>query len=342
MEPPPVQYVKTSDGVSIAYAISGTGLPLIHLPIIWSHFSLYWSTGLRADLPALAERFQLVQYDGRGQGLSTRGIAGDLPIESLDADLDAVAGLVREPRFLLHTKSIHGLVAIRYAVRHAERVAGLVLWNYLDTGIAPQARALRALAEADWDSHLAINALSSFPGKDPAMVKRVLNEALSQSELLAITGALRSASAEELLEHLQMPVLILASRAGESARPHERAARWLAAKIPNAQLQLFDGHMGGMDAEDGNVPPAVLAMEAFARNLPAAPRESAAGLPDGLSSREVEVLRLIAAGRTNQQIADELVISLNTAQRHVGNIFAKAGLANRTEAAIYARDHGIA
>src|SRR3972149_5765692 len=64
-------------------------------------------------------------------------------------------------------------------------------------------------------------------------------------------------------------------------------------------------------------------------------------LPGGLSQREVEVLRLIAAGRSNPQIADELVISLNTVQRHVSNILDKTGAANRTEAAGYARDKGL-
>ena len=64
--------------------------------------------------------------------------------------------------------------------------------------------------------------------------------------------------------------------------------------------------------------------------------------PNGLSEREVEVLRLVAAGRTNQQIADELVISLNTVARHVSNIFGKTGVANRAEAASYAHRRGLA
>ena len=64
--------------------------------------------------------------------------------------------------------------------------------------------------------------------------------------------------------------------------------------------------------------------------------------PDGLSQREAEVLRLLATGKANQQIADELVISLNTVQRHVSNILAKTGLANRTEAALYAHRNGLA
>jgi DNA-binding NarL/FixJ family response regulator len=65
------------------------------------------------------------------------------------------------------------------------------------------------------------------------------------------------------------------------------------------------------------------------------------GHRDSLSSREVEVLRLLAAGRSNQQIADELVISLNTVRRHVSNIFDKTGAANRADAVSYAHRNGI-
>jgi DNA-binding CsgD family transcriptional regulator len=63
--------------------------------------------------------------------------------------------------------------------------------------------------------------------------------------------------------------------------------------------------------------------------------------PDGLSAREVEILRLIARGRTNQQIAQELTISLNTVLHHVTNILGKTGAANRTEAAGYAHRRNL-
>ena len=63
--------------------------------------------------------------------------------------------------------------------------------------------------------------------------------------------------------------------------------------------------------------------------------------PDGLSAREVEVLRLIAAGKSNREIADALVISLYTVYRHVNHIFAKTGVANRAAAATYAHRHGL-
>ena len=63
--------------------------------------------------------------------------------------------------------------------------------------------------------------------------------------------------------------------------------------------------------------------------------------PAGLTDRELEVLRLIAAGKTNKEIAEELVISLNTVARHVSNIFVKTGVANRAGAATYAAQHRL-
>jgi predicted ATPase/DNA-binding CsgD family transcriptional regulator len=63
--------------------------------------------------------------------------------------------------------------------------------------------------------------------------------------------------------------------------------------------------------------------------------------PAGLTGREVEVLRLIAAGRSNRAIAETLFISPNTVLRHVSNIFAKTGVANRAEAAAYATRQGL-
>jgi DNA-binding NarL/FixJ family response regulator len=62
---------------------------------------------------------------------------------------------------------------------------------------------------------------------------------------------------------------------------------------------------------------------------------------DDLSPRELEVLRLMAAGKSNRDIAEVLCISLNTVATHVRNILAKTGCANRTEAAAYAMRHGL-
>jgi DNA-binding CsgD family transcriptional regulator/tetratricopeptide (TPR) repeat protein len=63
--------------------------------------------------------------------------------------------------------------------------------------------------------------------------------------------------------------------------------------------------------------------------------------PNGLTRREVEVLRLVALGRTNREVASELVITENTAARHVANILAKTDSANRVEAAAFAATHDL-
>ena len=65
-------------------------------------------------------------------------------------------------------------------------------------------------------------------------------------------------------------------------------------------------------------------------------------LPDGLTAREVEVLRLVAVGHSNAQIATALFLSHKTVQRHLSNIFAKTGATSRTAAAAYAFEHRLA
>jgi DNA-binding CsgD family transcriptional regulator len=70
-------------------------------------------------------------------------------------------------------------------------------------------------------------------------------------------------------------------------------------------------------------------------------RSALAGAVGGLTRREVQVLRLLAAGRTNRAIADELVLSEKTVARHVSNIFSKLGLSSRSAATAYAYEHGL-
>jgi len=79
--------------------------------------------------------------------------------------------------------------------------------------------------------------------------------------------------------------------------------------------------------------------------LAAAEAESSAAQPElagGLSARELEVLRLVAAGETNREIAGELYLSEKTVERHLSNIFGKLGLSSRSAATAYAFRHGLA
>jgi DNA-binding NarL/FixJ family response regulator len=64
-------------------------------------------------------------------------------------------------------------------------------------------------------------------------------------------------------------------------------------------------------------------------------------LPDGLTGREAEILRLLASGMTNPEIADALVLSGHTVKTHINHIFAKTGSRDRAAATRYAREHDL-
>jgi DNA-binding NarL/FixJ family response regulator len=82
--------------------------------------------------------------------------------------------------------------------------------------------------------------------------------------------------------------------------------------------------------------PAAVARLLSALDGPAAPPPD---LP--LTAREIEVLRLVAAGATNREIAAHLYLSEGTVKNHVSRILTRLGLRDRTQAAVYAKDHGL-
>ena len=85
-------------------------------------------------------------------------------------------------------------------------------------------------------------------------------------------------------------------------------------------------------------------LRAFARASPSTPdraRGDVPGLVTPLTDREMDVLELLAVGRTNQQIAAELFVALVTVKKHVSHIFDKLRVSNRTEAVARARGLGL-
>jgi DNA-binding CsgD family transcriptional regulator/tetratricopeptide (TPR) repeat protein len=108
--------------------------------------------------------------------------------------------------------------------------------------------------------------------------------------------------------------------------------------------RLGSGWMQRAEANGATVPVATVIAEALAYVPPAREDTKARGdsLPFGLSPREREVLRLIAAGRTDRQVAEALFISRRTAEWHVRNVLGKLGAANRAEAVALAAREGLA
>jgi HD-GYP domain-containing protein (c-di-GMP phosphodiesterase class II)/DNA-binding CsgD family transcriptional regulator len=93
-----------------------------------------------------------------------------------------------------------------------------------------------------------------------------------------------------------------------------------------------------LEAEAGLDPDAVACVLAAAGRRPAPPPR---GWPADLTDREVEVLRLIARGRSNRDVAGRLFISPKTVGRHVENVYAKIGVSSRAAAAVFAMEHGL-
>jgi DNA-binding NarL/FixJ family response regulator len=80
---------------------------------------------------------------------------------------------------------------------------------------------------------------------------------------------------------------------------------------------------------------------AFGASSAEAPTPGGPSAPDGLTPRELEVLRLLASGRSNREIAEELVLSVRTVERHVTNLYAKIGARGKADATAYAFRHNL-
>lgn len=93
----------------------------------------------------------------------------------------------------------------------------------------------------------------------------------------------------------------------------------------------------GQSVLDGEIQRRLVSAATAGRPSP----EATLPAPDNLTVREVEVLRLIAAGRSNAQIAAELFVSEATVKTHINHLFAKAGVRDRAQAVRYAYRHGL-
>ncbi|MBO3752304.1 response regulator transcription factor [Streptosporangiaceae bacterium NEAU-GS5] len=96
-------------------------------------------------------------------------------------------------------------------------------------------------------------------------------------------------------------------------------------------------------AGDAIVAPSVTRrlLDRFALRLPSAQQQSTPARVDRLTERELEVLRLIARGMSNAEIAAELVVSETTVKTHVGNVLTKLGLRDRVQAVVLAYETGL-
>jgi pimeloyl-ACP methyl ester carboxylesterase/DNA-binding CsgD family transcriptional regulator len=339
MNAPPVQYATTPDGYSIAFTVQGDGPPLVCLPFLYSHAQVVWTASSAAPLlQTLAKRFRVVYYDSRGQGLSQRGLPPDTSQDSYLLDLRAVIDKLRIQTVILLGDSFFSHIAVRFAADSPERVSALALLRCGVT-LAGPIDWFRNLVRQNWDHFLSFQAGQASmvnPEASRNLERRVegLKARTTQEDFLKLMDAFYGSDISETLASLKVPSLVL-HPANQTLISQEESTR-TASRLQNGRLVVLNGPNFFGDADQ--------VLGAIERLLAEASMSSASAISGptlNLSSREVEVLQLLAAGKSNQDIPNELVISLNTVNRHVSNIYAKTGAANRAQAAVYARDHGV-
>jgi DNA-binding NarL/FixJ family response regulator len=109
--------------------------------------------------------------------------------------------------------------------------------------------------------------------------------------------------------------------------------------LARAYRELGDNESAERELDAARIAFDELGAELDTRTVADQPR---AALPKGLTEREVEVLALVAEGRSNREVAGELVLSQKTVARHLSNIFVKLGVTSRTAAARFAFENGLA
>jgi DNA-binding CsgD family transcriptional regulator/pimeloyl-ACP methyl ester carboxylesterase len=345
MDAPPVQYVKTSDGYTIAYAITGGGDPWVIVPPGFHHLHLVLQeASIRPWIEGLSQRSTLVRYDGRGQGLSTRGLGASHTMSDTDRDLDAVLQKLNLPPVILHGIGSSAHSAARYAARNPDRVRAVVLTHCSVTSEPWSPALMQTLANADWEVFIETMTRADRSLEEARASRDRLRQMVNREDFALMHRAYSESRIAEDLARLEVPTLVLHLRGID--RPSLQQSADVAARIPNATLAEIDASpapwfWGSFDSAIGVIERFLADAGQLQKPEDASP--GAGSHADArLSERELEVLRLLAAGRSNQQIADELVISVNTVTRHVSNIFDKTGVANRAQATAYAKDHGIA
>jgi DNA-binding CsgD family transcriptional regulator/pimeloyl-ACP methyl ester carboxylesterase len=332
MDAPPVHYATTSDGFSIAYCEAGSGSPIVQITNALGHveysrrFYASWYQGL-------AERFRLVWFDPRGGGLSDRGLPPDFSNSDYVLDFEAVIDALNLNDVILFGMGVRCHAAVRYAVKHPQRVKALVLVTTCLEGRGFPQSFLQDLSRENWEFFLMGMMSGVPPGAEEARLKELRESCTPEDWQTTVRGSINS-SIEFDATVLSTPALILHPRDYRMVNTEE--GRKVAARIPHASFVLISGDTVYGDAAEG-----IAAIERFLSSLPSSEERKAIALPGHLSPREVEVLRLLAAGKHNQEIAEELVISLNTVRKHVSNVLDKTSSSNRAQAAVYARDHGL-
>jgi pimeloyl-ACP methyl ester carboxylesterase/DNA-binding CsgD family transcriptional regulator len=293
---------------------------------IWRHW-----------LDRLGETHTVLRYDERGCGLSEAGAAGDLSVDRWVGDLEAVVDAAEVERFVLLGVSQGAAIAVAYAARHPTRATDLVLYGGYARGRQlrgqrAEEEALIAAIRAGWASdepaYRHLFSLLFVPGgtaEQMAWYDELLRSTTSAEEAVRLFRARGRVDVVADAARVQARTLVMHAR-DDRVVPVEEGRR-LAALIPDARLSVLDSANHILLANEPAWEQFLAEFREFVGTAGAVSGSTAVG---ELTPRELEVMELVAAGLTNEAIADRLVISSRTVERHLSNIYAKLRVSGKT------------
>jgi pimeloyl-ACP methyl ester carboxylesterase/DNA-binding winged helix-turn-helix (wHTH) protein len=249
-----IRYCTTADGVSIAWASSGEGRPLVRAPHWMTHLHWDWRSSVSGPrIRALSRRFRLVRYDSRGYGLS-QADAVPATLDEAVAELEAVVDAAALQRFAMYAPSGGAAIAVRYAAHHPHRVSHLVTMGGFVRGPLkrgadswPTARfeAFVRLIEDGWgqdnDAFRQMITSLMWPGASAEQMRsfnHLQRVASSPRAAALLVRRIAEFDASADLAQVRCPTLVLHSP--HDARVPFAEARLIAASIPGARLEPFD------------------------------------------------------------------------------------------------------
>ena len=339
-----IRFARSADGVGIAYAVHGSGPPLL-IDACWlSHLQFDWQSPVwRHFLVELGQIATVIRYDERGHGLSDRGVT-DHSLEARVADLEAVADDAGFERFALMAMAQGGPVAIEYAARHPERLTRLIFYGSFAGDQMPTTpeeielyAAFESLIRVGWarptSEFRRVFSSMMIPGGTEEQMRwldDLQRMAVDAETALLARSQRRTADSTARLAELDLPTLVLHSL-GDQMQEFQHS-RKLAAGIRGARLVALpsNNHIVLADEPAWRVFLREVTEFIAADRVTAPVAEADVEMASLLSPRELDILRLAARGCDNDAIAAELFLSVRTVERHLQNAYAKLGLQGRT------------
>lgn len=333
-----VSFATSEDGTVIAWSRHGHGPPLVRVGTWLTHLEHDWSSPVwRHWLDDLGELFTYVRYDARGNGLSDRDPA-DYSTSALVADLEAVVDSAGLPSFSLLGMSQGGAIAVEYARRHPERVSHLVLLGAYGRGIlardpGPDVEAEleleRKMISVGWGRadpiYRRVFTSSFIPGATETQMRwfdELQRQSMTPEAALATSISRADTDVSASARLVTSPTLALHAD-HDHVVPFAEGRR-LAALIPGSRFVCLRGQNHILLADEPGWEQFVNEITAFVAGT--TPR----GTGLALTPRELEVLRLVARGHSNDDCAAELSMSTRTVERHLSNVYVKLAIGGRS------------